>query len=356
MWACGAPADSPLRINDIQVLGSHNSYKQAIDSGLFDLLLELRDPARIRTLEYEHPALSSQLDLGLRKLELDVFHDPEGGLFTNPLGLRLLAERGGSPDRPFDPEPWMVPGMKVLHVQDLDFRTHCVTLRSCLEELLSWSDDHRNHLPIVVSFNTKDDDLGEPWMTPLSFDREALDLLDAEIRAVLPPERLIVPDEVRGDHATLREAVIAGGWPTLAAARGRFLFVLDERGEKLENYRQGHPSLAGRVMFVNADETEAEAAIRILNDPIGGGARIRELVAAGFLVRTRSDADTQEARSGDTLRREAAFASGAHYVSTDYYRPSGLLESDFQVVLPGGEVARCNPVRRPQGCPPVAWE
>ena len=56
----------------------------------------------------------------------------------------------------------------------------------------------------------------------------------------------------------------------------------------------------------------------MLNDPVADGDRIRELVAMGYLVRTRTDADTVEARSGDTTRREAAFASGAQLVSTDY--------------------------------------
>ncbi len=343
--------------NDIQVLGSHNSYKEAIDSELFSLLLELRDPTRIRTLEYEHPSLSEQLDLGLRKLELDVFYDLQRLSSPNPfLGLSLLAERGLEPDRPFDPEPLSESGFKVLHVQDLDFRTNCVTLRSCLEELREWSDRHPRHLPITVSFNTKDDDLGEPWMSPLAFGATALDELDLEIRSVLTEDRLILPDDVRGDHPTLREAVLANAWPTLDEARGKFLFILDQRGDKLEHYRRGHPSLADRVMFVNADEQDDEAAVRILNDPIGGGERIRALVEQGFLVRTRSDADTQEARSGEVGRRDAAFASGAQFVSTDYYRPSQLFESDYRVTLPGGAVARCNPVRVPAGCAPRAWE
>ena len=71
---------------------------------------------------------------------------------------------------------------------------------------------------------------------------------------------------------------------------------------------------------------------------------IQDSVKQGFLVRTRADADTVEARSGDTKRRETALASGAQYVSTDYYVPRTEF-SDYKVGLPDGAVTRCNPVR-----------
>ncbi|HVR29668.1 MAG TPA: phosphatidylinositol-specific phospholipase C1-like protein [Thermoanaerobaculia bacterium] len=355
--ACAQPppaADQPLRLNDLQVVGSHNSYKQAIDPALFALLLERRSPERIRPLEYGHPSLTEQLDRGLRKLELDVFHDPEGGRYAAPAGLAWLAERGdGGALRPYDARGEMkAPGFKVLHVQDLDFRSNCLTLYRCLEELRAWSDAHPRHLPIVVSMNAKDGALeGIDAVVPLPFDAPAFDTLDREILAVLPRQRLIVPDDVRGEHATLRDAVLANGWPAIEEARGRFLFVLDESGAKLERYVAGHPSLRGRAMFANAAPDRDEAAFLVVNDPVRDGARISELVARGFLVRTRADADTREARSGDTTRREAAFASGAHFVSTDYYLASHpespAFGTGYQVDLPGGGVARCNPVRRP---------
>lgn len=341
-------AAAPLRLNDVQVLGSHNSYKEPIDPPLFALLLELRSPARIRPLEYGHPPLVDQLDGGLRALELDVVHDPEGGRYASPRGLAWLAERGIAAPRPYDPEGEMqAPGFKVLHVQDLDFRSNCATLARCLGELRRWSDAHPRHLPIMVTMNAKDDKLAgiDGVVEPLPFDGAAYDALDREILAVLPRERLIVPDDVRGVRRTLREAVLANAWPTLDQARGRFLFVLDESGAKRDRYVAGHPSLAGRVLFVNAPPENDEAAFLILNEPIADGARIRELVVQGFLVRTRADADTREARSGETARREAAFASGAHVVSTDYYEANPAFGTGYEVALPGGSVARCNPAR-----------
>jgi hypothetical protein len=239
------------------------------------------------------------------------------------------------------------PGFKVLHVQDLDFRSNCATLARCLVELRRWSDAHPRHLPIVVTMNAKDDKLPDidGVVEPLPFDAAAYDALDREILAVLPRERLIVPDDVRGGRRTVREAVLANAWPTIDEARGRFLFVLDETGAKRERYVAGHPFLEGRVLFVNAPPESDEAAFLIMNEPIADGARIRELVVQGFLVRTRADADTREARSGETARRDAAFASGAQVVSTDYYEANPAFGTGYEVELPGGGVARCNPAR-----------
>ncbi|MCF7973773.1 MAG: phosphatidylinositol-specific phospholipase C1-like protein, partial [Phycisphaerae bacterium] len=87
-------------------------------------------------------------------------------------------------------------------------------------------------------------------------------------------------------------------------------------------------------------------AFRIVNDPIKETVYIRQLVEKGYLVRTRADADTQEARRGETARREAAFASGAHVISTDYYRPDPRFNTGYHVTLPGGGAARWNPLSK----------
>ncbi len=340
-----------LRLNDIQVLGSHNSYKAAIDSSLMHILRDRR-PEMARALEYAHPPLEDQLTAGLRNLELDIYHDPEGGRYADPYGPELVAEQGLPPGPPYDPEGRMeTPGFKVLHIQDLDFRSNCLTVRRCLRNVKQWSDAHPTHLPIIITINAKDDTLDLPQAPPpLPFDTAAFDALDAELRTVFSEDGVIRPDDVRGERETLEAAVRAGAWPRLDEVRGTVLFVLDQSGRKLDAYRRGHPSLRGRVMFADASEGTPEAAFHIVNEPIEQGDRIRQLVEAGYMVRTRSDAGTVEARRNDTRRREAAFASGAHVVTTDYFRPDPALGTDYQVSLPGGGPGRCNPVTAPAGC------
>jgi len=164
---------------------------------------------------------------------------------------------------------------------------------------------------------------------------------------VLPPAKLLTPDDVRGDYATLEAAVLAHAWPTIAAARGRFLFVLDESGEKLKTYVDGHPSLKGRVMFGNAKPGTPEAAVLIMNNPDKQFRAIQHAVRSGYLVRTRADAETREARTGDRSRMETAFASGAHYVTTDYYREDERFATGYKVHFPGERFARWNPLLLP---------
>jgi hypothetical protein len=85
-----------------------------------------------------------------------------------------------------------------------------------------------------------------------------------------------------------------------------------------------------------------------VNEAVKDFETIRKLVKAGFLVRTRADVETAEARTNDPTRRDKALASGAHYVSTDYPEPRTEW-SEYVVRLPGGAVARVNPVSGPAG-------
>jgi Phosphoinositide phospholipase C, Ca2+-dependent len=336
-----------LPMNQIQVIGSHNSYKEKIEPALFQSLLK-KDRDRYTPLEYSHVAYQEQLNLGLRGLEIDVVYDPKGGMYAKPFGLEMMKQMGMTP-APYDSAGEMLkPGFKVIHVPDVDFRSHTYTLKESLRQLRAWSDAHPRHLPIAVTMNAKDVGADLPRaVQPLMFDAAAFDAWDAEIREVLPPQKLLTPDDVRGEFPTLEAAVRAFAWPALSQARGRFLFVLDETGPKMETYIKGHPSLKGRVMFVNALEGRPEAAFVIANDPIAQFHYIRKLVQSGHLVRTRADADTFEARSGDTSRLKAAIESGAQFISTDYYYPNRDFGTGYQVRLPGNVMFRWNPVLSP---------
>lgn len=106
------------------------------------------------------------------------------------------------------------------------------------------------------------------------------------------------------------------------------------------------------MLFVSTPPGEPSAAFIKMNEALGDEEDlIRRQVKAGFLIRTRADIPTEEARSGSTTRRDSAFQSGAHYVSTDYPEPSPF-GTDYVARLPGAErlAARCNPVNAPAGC------
>lgn len=344
--------DANLKLNDLVAVGTHNSYKTELPAPVLARIRSVA-PDRADELDYRHRPLSEQLDAGVRQLEIDIYNDPEGGRFIDPAGLR---DAGIALD-PARRAALAEPGFKVMHVQDIDVLSSCVTLRACLGIVRRWSLAHPDHAPILLMFNAKTDPSPLPGGMPaLPFDTFAFDALDREVRAIFPPRALITPDDVQGAYPTLRDAVLHDAWPTLGQSRGRVLFALDEGPEKVAIYRGKRRSVEGRVFFVNTDENSPAAAYMTLNDPIAEAERIHRAVAAGFIVRTRADAGTLEARRNDTRRRDAALASGAQFVSTDYFWPEPKLHNDYQVRLPNGAAALCNPVRTAGRCAGLAME
>ena len=339
----GKDLPDDLPINKIQVIGSHNSYKKAIDPALFKMFQQ-RDSADASSLDYEHIPLTEQLDMGLLNLELDCYVDEKGGRYAHPKGLEWAKGQA-----PYDPDGVMnQPGFKILHIPDLDFRSDALTLKQCLQNLRAWSDKHPDHYPVFITLepkdgitheNEKEKDLteSEPY-TP-----SVLDELDKTLEDELGKEHLITPDMVRGHYATLEEAVLSDNWPSLKAAKGKFLFILDDHDRKRDMYIAGHPSLKGRVLFVNADAGMPEAAAMILNNP--ANPEIKKLVEKGYIIRTRADADTKEARVNDKSEFLAACSSGAQIITTDYYRKSTRFKSDYVVSFDGpNKYVRLNPV------------
>jgi hypothetical protein len=335
---CTRAAVDRLKMNQLQTMGTHNSYKIAI-APLEMANVRAANPKAAQTLDYSHEPLTDQLNDGARQLELDFVYDPKGGRYSTPLGRKMAPNT-----TPYDLSPMSRPGMKVMHVPDIDYRSVCPLLVDCFKEVRAWSNAHPDHVPILIIFNLKQDNLKIPGaVTLLPFDAAAMDAVDAEIRSVFKPGEIITPDSVQGKHRTLREAVLAGAWPTLKQARGKIMLAMDESPEVVAVYRGARKSLEGRMMFVNIDENSPAAGYITLNEPIKEHARIQAAVKAGLIVRTRADADTWEARKNDTAPRDAAFSSGANYVSTDYRHPDPRF-SPYEARLPDGLVARENPV------------
>ena len=360
------PADS-LRFNQLQFLGSHNSFHIVPDKGLYDFMQTVaasfgQDP---KDLLYTHTPLIEQFENeGIRQIELDIFADPAGGRYASPVANILdgIPPYGDTYTKWESPE-LASPGMKVLHIQDFDMKTTCLSLISCLNQVKTFSDTHPGHVPIAILIEGKEDILpsaaGITFVEPLPFDAALLDDLDAEIRSVFTEDRLFTPDDLRGTHSSLSDAVTTDGWPTLGEMRGKVMFMMDNEGAMKSNYLAGHPALEGRVLFTSGTPGAPDAAFVKLNDPIGDAAEIAAAVNAGYVVRTRADGPTDTIESGDTTQRDAAFASGAQWVSTDYPLPGistalnaefGTSFVDYSAPLPGGGVARCNPVTAPADC------
>jgi len=348
--ARSADANSPSpRLDQIQLIGSHNSYHVAPDRRLLDKLIalvdglpsvkdDLGDP---RSLDYTQPTLTEQLDAGIRSFELDIANDPTGGTFAQPkapgfFGLTDLALPTGLDG----------PGIKVIHIVDVDVVSNCPTLISCLTEIRTWSDANPDHMPITVQLELKNDGLPKPFdlTAVVPFGGPELDAMDDEIRSVFDGDRIISPDSVRGDAADLRTAAAAGAWPTVAEAAGKVLFFLDNSGASSDAYRADAPSLQGRVAFTSDHEGQPDGAVLVRNNPLDP--EIGDLIRAGYLVRTRADAGLV----GDAVTRDAALASGAQIVSSDFFTTRARRTDGYEVTFGTDEEVRCNPVTAPKAC------
>ena len=345
-------SDTAVKLNQIQVIGTHNSYHAGIAPNE-SKIWQAKYADAYKALDYQHQPLPQQFDSGVRQIELDIYADSKGGLYAHPSGPSMVAAAKFPPDSEFDPNGIMnKPGFKVMHVQDVDYRSTCQPFIACLQQVREWSHAHPGHVPIFILVETKQGKpRGEVHLTePESFTSATFDLLDAEIRSVFPPSEMITPDDVRGKYETLNEAVLAGNWPTLASARGKVVFLMDQRPVG-PVYLAGHPSLRGRVLFTNAEPGEPDAAFIERND--GPADDITSLVRKGYLIRARTDSDTKEARANDTSARDAMIASGAQLLSTDYpVNEPARWPGNFVVTLPGKAVARCNPANAPATCGP----
>jgi len=330
--------DDNLKLNQIQVIGSHNSYKNAIEPALYKVIAAKDTANQLSGLQYEHIDITKQLDMGLRNLEIDIYADTKGGKYSHPKGLDLA-----KPEQPYDPDGVMnKPGFKVFHVTDIDFRSSSLTFEDLLQKLKTWSDAHPGHIPVFITLEPKDGDKNRFGTTPEMFTPQIFDEVDAVIRKNLGNDKLITPDMVRGNYKTLEEAVLKGNWPTLKDAKGKFFFILDNSDKKRDLYMQGHPSLKGRVVFVNAQPGTPEAAAMFRNnseDPA-----IPELIKKGYIIRTRADSDTKEARKNDYTHFEAAKKSGAQIITTDYYMPSKFFNSPYHIKFDDGGYVRVNPL------------
>lgn len=338
-----------LPISKLQFIASHNSYRIRTFRPILNWTKVMRPfiPKAYdsRAWDYSHLPLEEQFDrYGVRGIELDVYYDPEGGRYAKRRG-NLLVFRSAKSKQP----ALYKPGFKLIHIPEIDYQTHYLTFVEALQALKKWSDTHPQHEPVFVQVEIKNAALGDyiKWKylpKAIPFSPQAADALDAEVRTVFGEGlgQVVTPDKLRGDYATLPEAVRAGNMPTLAGARGKIFFMVDGCEEI---YGQGHFALRQRTMFTYAKPRSPDCAFIIANDALRQQDSIRQWVSEGYMVRTRCDADTYEARKGDYSRQQAAFGSGAQILSTDYYRADPRHKkskrwSDYVTAFPAKAVVR----------------
>ncbi|MFI9306275.1 phosphatidylinositol-specific phospholipase C domain-containing protein [Streptomyces triculaminicus] len=151
----------------------------------------------------KYPYLADALDSGAGLLELDVWTNGFGGRafrvsHAKPLSNDNNCEGATSPDR-------------------LRTGTRDQPLSGCLADIRAWHDANPGHRPVLLKVEMKDGFNADSGRGPAE--------LDALLTAKLG-DALYRPADLVGGHASLDEAVRAGGWPARSALAGKFVVEL----------------------------------------------------------------------------------------------------------------------------------
>lgn len=329
-----------IRLNEVRFLTSHNSYKRKPDPKILKFLSHFKkqlgkdmDPIQ---MDYGHALLTEQMNTyHINGFELDVNYDPQGGHFVK---RRINFFIGGLKQKSRD-SLLLKPGFKILHIADVDYESNYTTFVQALTEIRDWSAEHPNHTPLFINIEIKRDAPADysKALDFLGFNKSiplvpaALNDLDAEIHSVFDqyPEMLYTPAHLRDTFLSTVSRLNTAGWPTLNETLGKVFIVLD--GDFQDLYTTALTNRIDRPMFVYGQPGAPETAFVIRNEPQGKEEEIRALTEM-YMVRTRTDAGTLEARSQDYSRYNAVIQSQAQIITTDYYRADPLI-SPFVVSI-----------------------
>lgn len=294
--------DDVLRLNHVQVKGTHNSYHQEPDFAF--------DPSH----EYSHAPLDEQLEVqGVRQFELDVHKSPGDGSF-----------------------------LEVYHINLVDPDTSCARFTGCLNLVKAWSDANPTHLPIFIWIEVKDETGGG--------DIDDYTIVDDEIRSVFDEAQLLTPDDVQADFASPRERIDNEGWPTLGEVRGQVMFVLLESGgPQVQAYTQDFTSLQGKAAFVlaNGDHyADPWGVVTKINDPTDATGIAAAHQANLIIAANGCGADQDLAGCENDLAQ--AKANGVHMLGDDF--PWPVEGEPYFADFSDGNPARCNEVTAPPEC------
>jgi hypothetical protein len=269
-----------LKMNDIQYLASHNSYKKkGLSLGHFFVGLG-SSQEEAKAMNYDNKDLTTQLNEGIRSFEFDV------------------RKRNGT--------------FMLTHVPLVDNSSVAPNFKLALEEIKLFSDYHPNHLPMIILLEIKDD-----WMMldPSLDDIKSSDLreLDDLISDTFGDD-VITPSSVISNDLSLQASIQIHGWPRLVDTLGKVMVVL-HAGSFVDQYILLDPSFETLHLFpsVYSDQIELPYAVFVIeNNPLSE--MIPNLVQDNFMVRTRIDTEL----SYDDTIRLSGIQSGAHILTSDF--------------------------------------
>lgn len=277
-----------VRINEIAVMGTHNSYQllATAPNRMFSAVLDfITFGKKGHKRNFEMDTLTEQLERGVRNLELDIETiDNDGSIsFT------------------------------VMHKPITDNVSSAYNFEKCLEEIALWSDNNPGHIPVYLLIEPKAD---VPEINNMkNFTADYALEFDKVLRKVLG-DRLITPEAVKGDFESLKEMRLSDQWPTLSQAAGKIIAILHPC-DATQGYIDADPTITAQAMFpvlTIGDADKSYTAFIIENDPSNAVNNKKTVEEKNLMVRSRADSYPNYSDE----RYAQADICGSHIITTDY--------------------------------------
>ncbi len=278
-----------VKINEIAVIGTHNSYQllgTAPKRGLMKALQIISFGAVENKAVFEMDTFTEQLEQGVRNLEIDI---------------ETVDDKGDV-------------SFIVTHDPILDNVSSAHNFAKGLEEIAMWSDNNPGHLPVYLLIEPKGD---VPSINNMkNFSLEYVLELDKVLRQVLG-DRLLTPAQAMGEYESFEEMRKGDGWPALTQAAGKIIVLMHPCGVT-QPYIDTDTSIKTQAMFPMlrfGDIDKTYASFILDNDPASAKENNKKTVDENnLMVRTRAD----DYPDFSDERYKSADNCGSHIITTDY--------------------------------------
>lgn len=278
-----------VKINEIAVIGTHNSYqllatpqKRALENVRSFLSVGKKGGNR----NFEMDTYTEQLEKGVRKLEIDVetVDDGENVSFI------------------------------VTHKPITDNVSSAYDFAKGLEEIAMWSDNNPGHIPVYLLIEPKGEVDNINNMKNFSYEYSLE--LDKIIRDVLG-DRLLTPQKAMGEYESLEEMRMADSWPTLKEASGKIIVLLHPC-DVTDEYINADTTVSSQAMFpvLGFEDIDKSYASFILNNDCEEAMKNNKKTVDEKNLMVRSRADNYPDFSEEAY--SIADKCGSHIITTDY--------------------------------------
>lgn len=299
-----------MKYNEVAFIGTHNSYQmlQTKQKRVYSKVVELvtLGLSRDNKLNFEMDTLTTQLEKGVRNLEIDIEAEVDGDDI----------------------------GFIVTHHHPLDNVSSCYNFEKALEEIALWSDNNPGHLPVSILIEPKN--IKKEKNNIKEFSLTYADELDAVVHRALG-DKLFTPADMLGDYESFKEMRADDGWATLEEMRGKIILLLHPC-DTTEDYINIDTSIKTQAIFpmLRPEEAERGCASFILDNEPEQAAANNKVNADEYRLIIRTRADSYPDFSDE--RYASANKCGSHIITTDY--PPRTVRPDEHTYTFGGYMVK----------------